>query len=68
LHVGTGNARAMVIAVNTCSGPRAYVGLASSYGEKITEGWQRLDDQQWSAMIQGMPFPDVPWMTRVLSE
>lgn len=68
LHVGTGYARAMVVTVNTCSGPRAYAGLASSYSEKITENWQRLNDQEWSTMIQGGQFVDVPWMSRVLSQ
>jgi hypothetical protein len=68
LHVGTGYARGMVITVNTCSGPRAYAGLASSYAEKVTEGWKRLNDQEWSTEIQAGPFPDVPWMARVLSD
>ena len=31
LHVGTGNARAMVVTVDTCTGPRAYAGLVSSH-------------------------------------
>ncbi|MEZ4310922.1 MAG: DUF3160 domain-containing protein [Polyangiaceae bacterium] len=35
LHVGTGPARLMVVTADTCVGPRAYVGLASSYFEKI---------------------------------
>jgi hypothetical protein len=68
LHVATGYARQMVVTVDTCSGPRAYVGLASSYAEKITENWQRLNDQEWSTMVVGGQFVDVPWMDRVLSK
>lgn len=68
LHLGTGYARAMIVTVNTCTGPRAYAGLASSYAEKITERWHRLNDQDWANIIQSSPFPDVPWMQRALSE
>jgi hypothetical protein len=35
-----GQPRLMVVTANTCGGPRAYVGLAFSYGELITNGWQ----------------------------
>jgi hypothetical protein len=68
LHVGTGYARMMVVTVNTCSGPRAYAGLASSYAETITEGWKRLNDQDWARQIQSEGFHDVPWMERVLAD
>jgi Protein of unknown function (DUF3160) len=67
LHVGTGMPRLMVVTVNTCVGPRAYVGLASSYYEKITENFERLDDQQWSSELQQTPPPDVPWMADLIS-
>jgi hypothetical protein len=68
LHVGTGPARLMVTTVDTCSGPRAYAGLVFSYGEKITENWERLNDEAWAKAIQTNPFPDVPWMKDVLAE
>ncbi len=55
LHVGTGMARMMVVTIDTCTGPRAYVGLASSYYERITENFERLNDQEWSADISGSP-------------
>ncbi|HEY5960918.1 MAG TPA: DUF3160 domain-containing protein, partial [Polyangiaceae bacterium] len=32
LHVGTGRPRLMVVTTETCEGPRAYAGLAFSYG------------------------------------
>ncbi len=60
LHVGTGKARTMVVTVETCSGPRAYVGPVSSYYEKVTDGFQRLDDAAWITALSGAT--DVSWM------
>ena len=68
LHVGTGLPRLMVVTVETCSGPRAYVGLTFAYGEKITDKWKRLTDPEWATEIKTEPFPDVPWMGELLSE
>jgi hypothetical protein len=68
LHVGTGEPRLMVVTVETCQGPRAYAGLAFSYGERITENWLRLNDQQWEKDIASAPFPDVDWMGPLLAE
>lgn len=48
----------MVVTAETCMGPRAYAGLAFSYGELVTEDWERLDDTEWSHRIQS-DFPDV---------
>ena len=62
LHVGTGHARLMVVTVNTCTGPRAYAGLASSYFERVTEGFLRLDDPSWSKELDSAPPDDVIWM------
>ena len=61
LHVGTGNARLMVVTTNSCTGPRAYAGLAFSYYEKITEKYDRLTDERWVTEVKGNP-ADVPWM------
>jgi hypothetical protein len=63
LHVGTGHPRLMVISVDTCNGPRAYAGLASSYFETITENYDRLDDQRWSTTLGQATPADVPWMS-----
>ena len=41
----------MVVTVETCEGPRAYVGLGSSYFEKITENFERLSDEDWAPQI-----------------
>jgi len=51
LHVATGVPRLMVMTAETCAGPRAYVGLASSYFEKTTTGLQRLTDEEWGQML-----------------
>jgi len=78
LHVGTGYARMMVVTANTCTGPRAYAGLASSYFEEVTEKYQRLDDLTWEARFGtkgafgwndngASPAPDVPWMTDLIA-
>ena len=60
LHVGTGIPRLMVVVADNCSGPRAYAGLASSYREKITENFERLDDPTWERTY--FSEPEVPWM------
>jgi hypothetical protein len=63
LHVGTGRPRLMVVTVDTCMGPRAYAGVASSYYEKVTKDWKRLDDKEWSAELQASPPAEVKWMS-----
>jgi hypothetical protein len=50
----------VIVTVNGCAGPRAYVGLVSTYVEKVTEDYRRLDDGAWSAEV--MTVLDVPWM------
>ena len=67
LHVGTGYARMMVVTANTCDGPKAYVGLASSYFEDLTTGLKRLDDPTWSSTLTSSPPADVPWMTDLIA-
>jgi len=64
LHVGTGMPRAMVVTVDTCTGSRAYVGLVSSYFERVTEDFDRLDDIRWSQELMQSGTPsDVKWMS-----
>ncbi|HVR18225.1 MAG TPA: DUF3160 domain-containing protein, partial [Polyangiaceae bacterium] len=65
LHVGTGDARFMVVVAETCSGPRAYAGLASSYYEHTTSDFERFDDETWETMVRDEP--DVPWMTELVT-
>ncbi len=68
LHVGTGGPRLMVMTVETCSGPRAYAGVVTSYGELTRDNWERLNDDQWSQVIANGRFPDPPWMVPLLAE
>jgi hypothetical protein len=67
LHVGTGHARLMVVTANTCTGPRAYAGLVSSYFEQITENYERLDDPTWEQRLQNAPPADVPWLSGLIA-
>lgn len=63
LHVGTGHARLMVVTAETCTGPKAYVGVASSYFETVTQKFQRLDDEAWVKKLAAPVKPaEVPWM------
>ncbi len=68
LHVGTGQPRLMVVTANTCSGPRAYVGLASSYYEHVTGDFERLNDEEWAKKVTDGDVSDVPWMAPVIAK
>jgi hypothetical protein len=65
LHVGAADPRLMITTINTCSGPKAYAGLAFSYHELVTENFQRLTDQDWTTMLAAGQ-PDVAWLSPVL--
>ena len=65
LHVGAADPRLMITTINTCSGPKAYAGLAFSYHEVVTENFQRLTDQDWATMLAAGQ-PDVAWLSPVL--
>jgi Protein of unknown function (DUF3160) len=69
LHVGTGYARLMVVTANSCDGPKAYAGLASSYFETVTENLQRLDDPTWATMLDRTTPPAVvPWLASLIAQ
>src|SRR5262249_30277509 len=55
LHVGTWFPREMVVTVESCSGPHAYVGLVSSYHEQITDNYLRMTDDEWRAQSTWTP-------------
>jgi hypothetical protein len=61
LHVGTGLPRLMTVTIDTCVGPRAYVGLAYSYHEKVTEDFERLTDEAWASELESTSPADVDW-------
>ncbi|AUX35882.1 MULTISPECIES: DUF3160 domain-containing protein [Sorangium] len=67
LHVGTGLPRLMVVTADPCGTPRAYVGLVSSYFERITGNFERMTDQRWAGEIVGATPDDVAWMKDLVS-
>ena len=67
LHVGTGYPRLMVVTFNTCSEPRAYVGVVSAYHETVTDNFQRLTDQAWTEQIAASPPAEAPWVADLVS-
>ncbi len=67
LHVGTGLPRLMVVTADPCGTPQAYVGVASSYFEQVTENFQRKTDEEWQKDIQAVTPADVPWMSDLVS-
>jgi len=50
----------MVTTVETCSGPRAYAGLVSSYYEHVEEDWNRLTDPDWEQILRSDTPPSSP--------
>jgi len=67
LHVGTGSPRLMVVTADPCGTPQAFVGVASSYFEKVTDNFQRMTDEQWKTDLQTATPKDVPWMVDLVS-
>lgn len=67
LHVATGLPRLMALTVDTCTGPRAYAGMAFAYHERITEDFDRLTDDRWTASVESTPPADVPWVTPIVA-
>lgn len=59
LHVGTGYPRLLTVTIDTCAGPRAYAGMAYSYHELVKNNFERLNDDQWTALAGDAP--EVPW-------
>jgi Protein of unknown function (DUF3160) len=50
------------IAIDTCAGPRTFRGFVSSYFERVTETFQRLNDEDWLVELSQRPPPDVAWL------
>jgi hypothetical protein len=59
LHVGTGLPRLLVVNLD---GRRVFTGLVSDYEESITEGFRRMNDDDWLRMILASPPRSVAWM------
>jgi Protein of unknown function (DUF3160) len=66
LHVGTALPRLMIVTVDSCSGPRAYAGVVSSYQQFFEPGLDRLTDEEWKQRLYSRHVPAVPWLEPLL--
>jgi hypothetical protein len=66
LHVATSLPRAMVMTVDTCVGPRLYVGPAFAYHELPRGGLDRMTDSEWSAHVTNQNPDEAPWMQGIV--
>jgi len=68
LHMGTAYPRAGVVTIDTCQGPRAYVGAFSSVYSLTTLNFERRTDQEWAdeLVAEGTP-AEFPWYADLLS-
>lgn len=66
LHVGTSYPRLMVTTIDTCAGPRLYVGAVSTFHEFKTVGYERLDDPTWEGKVTKGEVSEVPWTRPVV--
>lgn len=67
LHVATGWPRLLVVTVPTCQGVRSYVGMGSSYFEKVTKDFQRLNDAEWAEQIKTCNVADPSWLKDLIA-
>jgi hypothetical protein len=67
LHVATGMPRLFVATIDTCTGPRAYAGVASSYFERISDNFKRYTDEEWAAELNVATPADPPWMADLVA-
>jgi len=65
LHVGTGRPRMMIVTVDTCDGPRAYVGPVSTFHQRVTEDFERYTDDEWSEIVQRGELSSPSWANGV---
>lgn len=68
LEVGTANPHLMVVTIESCSGPHAYVGLASGYHELISPNYTRLSDDDWRQQMFTTPPADPPWLSGLIEK
>ncbi len=67
-HAATGYPTMVVMTVQDCSGVRAYVGPGSSLHTVLTEGYQRLSDSEWRAMLGESAQPRPAWTASFIPE
>jgi hypothetical protein len=68
LHVGTGDVNMMVLTVDTCNGPSAYVGPVFSYFERIENGLNRLNDDAWEQLLDAGSLTAPAWTASFLEQ
>ncbi|MCA9546007.1 MAG: DUF3160 domain-containing protein, partial [Myxococcales bacterium] len=66
LHMATGDVRLMIATVESCTGPRAYVGPVYATHRFDTEGFERVNDQEWSQRYQQEGAPELPWLEHLI--
>jgi hypothetical protein len=68
LHVGTGMPRLMAITIKHDGGAhtQTYRGLVSSYGELITDNFQRLTDEDWRTRIKDHMVGTPAWLSEIV--
>jgi hypothetical protein len=57
LHIGTGRPQVMAVLAGPPGRERAYLGFASSYRERVTEGFDRLTDARWRQELERATAP-----------
>ncbi|MEZ4248411.1 MAG: DUF3160 domain-containing protein [Polyangiales bacterium] len=68
LHVATGAPRVMVVTVDTCVGPRAYVGLVSTFHQHVTQDFERWTDPEWAERVRAGSVASPAWWSSMLGE
>ena len=68
LHVGTGMPRLMAITIRHDGGAHSqtYRGLVSSYGELVTQDFQRLTDEEWRERTKTGALGTPPWLDEIV--
>jgi hypothetical protein len=56
-----------LVTTDACGGPRAYVGVASSFFQKTTSNFVRSTDEEWALSIKTGSPEDVPWMADLVA-
>lgn len=69
LHVATGAPRAIAIRIAHDGGAhtQTYRGVVSSYGELVTEGFQRITDEEWRDRIARRMRGTPPWLADLMA-
>ena len=72
LHVGTGNVNLGIFLVQSFANPSrpiAFIGPLMSYYEKITPNFKRLNDEEWTTMVDANDIPSRPdWVNIYLAD